>query len=125
MAMKKKSDRTNAAKAPTGILGLDSLTDGGFPRGRATLLFGGAGSGKTVIALQTLVEASRTLREPGIFVAFEESRGRIVANAETFGWRIPALEKQELCFFDAAPNVDTVATGSFDLSGIRSSISGR
>jgi circadian clock protein KaiC len=116
--MRKKSVRALSAKAPTGILGLDSLTEGGFPRGRATLLVGGAGSGKTVIALQTLVEAARTRREPGIFVAFEESRARIVANAETFGWKIPALEKEWLFFLDAAPSVDTVATGSFDLNGL-------
>ena len=32
-------------KAPTGIGGLDEITRGGLPRGRTTLVAGGAGSG--------------------------------------------------------------------------------
>ena len=37
------------AKCPTGIHGLDVITGGGIPRGRPTLVCGGAGSGKTLI----------------------------------------------------------------------------
>jgi len=72
-------------KVLTGIRGLDDITNGGFPRGRATLLAGGPGSGKTVLALQALVNGAKN-GEPGIFVAFEEDSVRIVANAATFGW---------------------------------------
>ena len=42
-------------KAPTGIVGFDEITSGGLPRGRATLLVGGPGSGKTIFAMQFLV----------------------------------------------------------------------
>jgi hypothetical protein len=38
-------------KAPTGNRGLDEITRGGFPRGRLTLVCGGLGSGKTLLAL--------------------------------------------------------------------------
>lgn len=38
-------------KALTGIQGLDEITEGGLPRGRPTLVSGGAGSGKTMFAL--------------------------------------------------------------------------
>ncbi|MEO8358909.1 MAG: ATPase domain-containing protein [Vicinamibacteria bacterium] len=39
-------------KSPSGIEGLDCLMRGGFPQGRATLLAGGPGAGKTVLALR-------------------------------------------------------------------------
>ncbi len=80
-------------KAATGIRGLDDITNGGLPRGRATLLAGGPGCGKTVLALQILVNGAQR-DEPGIFVAFEEDSARIVANAATFGWNLPELEKK-------------------------------
>jgi circadian clock protein KaiC len=105
------------SKAPTGILGLDDITNGGFPRGRATLLAGGPGSGKTVIALQTLVSGAAN-GEPGIFVAFEEDSARIVANAATFGWNLPDLEKKHLFFLDAKPRPEVVSAGQFDLIGL-------
>ena len=72
-------------KAPTGIAGFDEITGGGLPRGRTTLLVGGPGSGKAMLALQFLVHGAQDCREPGIFVAFEETSKRIAANAESFG----------------------------------------
>ena len=49
-------------KAPTGIAGFDEMTGGGLPQGRTTLLVGGPGSGKTVLALKFLVYGARTDR---------------------------------------------------------------
>ena len=89
------SSTSSSTRSLTGIRGLDDITNGGFPRGRATLLAGGPGSGKTVLALQALVNGAKN-GEPGIFVAFEEDSARIVANAATFGWNLPELEKQSL-----------------------------
>src|SRR5688572_22268478 len=92
------------AKTPTGIPGLDQMTGGGLPRGRTTLLVGGPGSGKTILALQFLVHGARAAREPGIFVAFEETPARIVANAAGFGWNLPELARKGTLFFmDAQP----------------------
>src|SRR5687767_9317974 len=88
-------------KIPTGIGGFDELSRGGLPRHRTTLLKGGPGSGKTVFALQSLVNAVRKRQEPGIFVAFEESTQQIIANAGSFDWRLPALAKNKLFFLDA------------------------
>jgi circadian clock protein KaiC len=105
-------------KAPSGIAGLDEITAGGLPRGRTTLLLGGSGSGKTILALQFLVNGIRR-DEAGIFVAFEEAPARIVANAETFGWSLPELQEQNrLYFMDAQPAPDLVQSGTFDLSGM-------
>ena len=105
-------------KAPTGIAGFDEITGGGLPRGRTTLLVGGPGSGKTILALQFLAHGARDCREPGIFVAFEESSQRIVANAESFGWKLASLQKKTLFFLDAQPPPDLVQSGDFDLSGM-------
>src|SRR3954465_8153322 len=105
-------------KAETGIAGFDELTGGGLPAGRTTLIVGGPGAGKTVFAVQTLVHAASHLGEPGIFVAFEENSRQIVANAATFGWDLPALEKRRLFFLDARLAPSTVQAGDFDISGI-------
>src|SRR3954470_14929810 len=98
-------------KAPTGIRGFDALSGGGLPQGRTTLLGGNAGSGKTVFALQTLMNGAREYGEPGIFIAFEENSRRIMANAEKFGWRLPTLHPDKLFFLDAQPSYDMICSG--------------
>ena len=118
-----KSSRSPLAKepdkAPTGITGFDEITGGGLPRGRTTLLTGGPGSGKTVFALQFLVHGAQDCKEPGIFVAFEETSQRIVANAASFGWQIAELaQRKKLFFMDAQPMPDLVQSGDFDLGGM-------
>jgi circadian clock protein KaiC len=105
-------------KAPTGITGFDEMTKGGLPRGRTTLLVGGPGSGKTIFALRFLVHGAQDREEPGIFVAFEESSQRIVANAKSFGWKFAELQPKKLFFLDAEPTPDLIQSGTFDLSGM-------
>jgi circadian clock protein KaiC len=109
-------------KARTGIEGFDEITNGGLPRGRTTLLEGGPGSGKTIMALQSLVNAARIDNEPGIFVAFEESSERVTTNASKFGWDLVALQKKKLFFLDAQPTSDLVQSGTFDLGGMLASL---
>ena len=106
-------------KTPSGIVGFDELMGGGLPRGRSTLLAGGAGSGKTIFALQFLVHGARDFKEPGIFVAFEESPERIVANLQGFSWNVADLRtKNRLLFLDAQPAPDLIQAGDFDLGGM-------
>lgn len=108
-----------SSKAPTGIVGFDEITRGGLPRARSTLLVGGPGSGKTIIALQSLAHGARDCKEPGIFVAFEETSGRIESNAESFGWGLAELlRKKKLFFLDAQPKADLIQSGDFDLGGM-------
>lgn len=118
-----KSVRSGPSKGPhkasTGIVGLDEVTGGGLPFGRTTLLLGGPGSGKTILSLQFLVHGARICKEPGIFVAFEETSKRIIANAESFGWKLEDLRRQKKLFFlDAQPTPDLVQSGNFDLNGM-------
>jgi circadian clock protein KaiC len=107
-------------KMPTGIRGFDEITDGGLPRGRTTLVMGGAGCGKTVFALQSLVNGARQAKEAGMFVAFEESAHQITVNAATFGWDLHALSKKKLFFLDARLAPEIVKAGEFDLLGMLS-----
>ncbi|HEY4066850.1 MAG TPA: circadian clock protein KaiC [Burkholderiaceae bacterium] len=105
-------------KSPTGIAGFDEITGGGLPRGRTTLLVGGPGSGKTIFALQFLVHGVQSEREPGIFVAFEETSDRIRANFQSFDWQLKTLSPKRLFFLDAQPASDLVHAGAFDLEGM-------
>lgn len=117
-----EQDRQGITKMPTGIEGVDEITGGGLPRCRTTLVIGGPGSGKTVFALETLVNGAREWGEPGIFVAFEENTRHIVQNAASFGWDLPALEREKLFFLDARFPAETVLAGGYDLVGMLASI---
>lgn len=103
-------------KSPTGIAGIDEVTRGGLPDGRTTLILGGPGAGKTVLALETLVNGAHDRHEPGIFVAFEESSRQIISNAATFGWDLPSLERERLFFLDARLSPSSIQAGDFDIS---------
>ena len=116
--MKIASPYPGMAKILTGMDGFDEITDGGLPRGRTTLVMGGPGCGKTVFALQALVNNARRNREASIFVAFEESTAQIVTNAATFGWDLPGLVKKKLFFLDARLAPEVVKAGEFDLIGM-------
>jgi circadian clock protein KaiC len=105
-------------KSPTGIPGFDDITGGGLPTTRTTLILGSPGAGKTVFALECLVNGARLNREPGIFVAFEENSRQIMANAATFGWDLPALERDKLFFLDARLSPTAVKSGDFDLTAM-------
>lgn len=104
------------AKVPTGITGFDEITYGGLPLGRTTLVRGGPGCGKTVFALQALINGARDRQEPGILVAFEENANQIVANAATLGWNIPDLAARRLFFLDASLSPEMMQGGEFDLT---------
>jgi KaiC len=64
---------TGLAKTPTGIHGLDEMTNGGLPKGRPTLICGVAGCGKTLLAMEFMVRGAREFNESGVFMAFEET----------------------------------------------------
>jgi circadian clock protein KaiC len=114
----KKANPQPLPKIATGIQGFDELSHGGLPRNRISLLKGGPGSGKTVFALQSLVNAARQRQEAGIFVAFEERPQQIIANAAGFNWDLPALFKSKIFFMDAQLSPDVVQSGEFDLRGM-------
>ena len=113
--MNEKTSSVLVEKISSGIEGFDDITCGGLPHGRTTLLMGGPGSGKTVLALQILVGATTHHDTPGIFVAFEENARRVASNGEAFGWNIHALEEKQLFFIDACVRSVVIKSGRFDL----------
>jgi circadian clock protein KaiC len=75
-APKKKNATTKRyplEKCPTGIKGLDEVTEGGFPKNRTTLVSGGTGSGKTLLGIDFLIRGAADFNEPGVFMSFEET----------------------------------------------------
>ncbi|HXG70953.1 MAG TPA: ATPase domain-containing protein [Gemmatimonadaceae bacterium] len=118
-------ERPQLAKAATGITGFDEITGGGLPRHRTTLVLGTSGAGKTIFALETLVNGGKEHNESGIFIAFEENSRQIVENAATFGWDLPGLEADKLFFLDAKLPADIVQMGDFDLTGILTALSSK
>ena len=76
---RQRSERDMLEKISSGIEGFDDITAGGLPLRRTTLLMGGPGCGKTVLALQMLVSGATRHGTPGIFVAFEENARRVSA----------------------------------------------
>lgn len=107
-------------KTPTGISGFDHITDGGLPRGRSTLVSGTAGSAKTVLAMQFLIEGI-ALGEHGVFVTFEESPADLRRNVLGFGWDVAALEAaKQFCFVDASqrPDEERIEAGMYDFGAL-------
>ena len=54
--------RDSRGTSPTGIAGFDEITGGGLPRGRTTLVVGGVGSGKTLLAKADKTEIYSPIR---------------------------------------------------------------
>jgi circadian clock protein KaiC len=80
------------AKSPTGIDGLDEVTGGGLPKGRPTLVCGPAGCGKTLLAMEFLVRGITQFDEPGVFIAFEETKDDLVANVASLGFDLAEFQ---------------------------------
>ena len=87
--------KTQLPKTSTGIQGLDEITFGGLPRGRPTLITGGAGSGKTMIAMEFLFRGATEFDEPGVFIAFEETASDLAANFASRGYDLDKLQKEK------------------------------
>jgi circadian clock protein KaiC len=73
-------------KTPTGISGLDDVTCGGLPAGRTTLVCGGPGCGKTLLAATFLINGAVMFDEPGVFMSFEESSADLLQNVASLGF---------------------------------------
>src|SRR3954471_520421 len=87
-------------KCPTGIQGLDEITGGGLPRGRPTLICGGAGCGKTLMAAEFLVRGATQFDEPGVLMAFEETEHELKANVSSLGFDLAGLVQRKKILVD-------------------------
>ena len=108
------------AKCPTGIKGLDEISGGGLPRGRPTLVCGGAGCGKTLLGMEFVVRGAVTYSEPGVFMSFEETSEELAKNVASLGFDLADLEKQKLLALDFVyiERREIEETGEYDLEGL-------
>lgn len=103
-------------RVSTGVAELDALLRGGLPRGSATLVEGGTGTGKTLLGLHFLV-AGAAAGEPGVLLTLEESADQLREVASGFGFDLPGLEAAGLLEIDYASPVE-LSTDRF-LNGAR------
>src|SRR5580658_8718718 len=107
-------------KTPTGITGFDEITGGGLPRGRPALICGGAGCGKTLFSIEFIVRGARDFNEPGVFLAFEETREELSKNVASLGFDLDQLIRQKKMVVDYVhiERSEIQETGEFDLEGL-------
>jgi circadian clock protein KaiC len=107
-------------KAPTGIPGMDEITGGGLPKGRPTLVAGAAGCGKTLFAMEFLVNGGIQYNEPGVFMAFEENAEELAQNVASLGFDLKRLIKQKKLIIDyvRVERAEIQETGEYDLEGL-------
>jgi len=97
----------------TGIEGFDKLVEKGIPKSSSILVAGGAGSGKTLFCLQTLMNKVREGKRC-FYMSFEESEKKLIAHMNDFGWDAQKyIDKglfkiQRYSPFDIARNVEAM-----------------
>ncbi|MBA3460921.1 MAG: circadian clock protein KaiC [Deltaproteobacteria bacterium] len=116
----RKRRPSGISKVPTGISGLDEITEGGLPRGRTTLVCGGPGCGKTLLAMEFVINGAIQFGEPGVVIAFEETTDELAANVASLGFDLEDLIARELISVDAIAldRSEHHHVGDFDLGGL-------
>ena len=115
-----KADHGSLPKCLTGINGLDEITLGGLPRGRPTLVCGGAGCGKTLLGIEFLARGATLFGEPGVCISFEETAGELTSNVESLGFNLATLVKQKKLAIDHIQVERNLIeeTGEYDLEAL-------
>jgi circadian clock protein KaiC len=123
MSTKKKTAKASPnlllEKTPSGIEGLDTVTGGGLPRGRPTLVCGSPGCGKTLFGLQFLIDGANR-GEPGVIIAFEETAEDLAMNVASLGVDLQSLIRRKKIAVDHVhvDRSEILETGGYDLSGL-------
>jgi len=117
---KTKSLSRGLLKTPTGIQGFDEITGGGLPKGRPTLVCGGAGCGKTLFGMEFLVRGATQYKEPGVFMSFEETAEELTNNVASLGFDLNRLSASKRLFLDyvRVERSEIEETGEYDLDGL-------
>src|SRR3989344_8938247 len=85
-------------RIPTGVGGFDKLIEGGFEKNSTNLIMGGPGSGKTIFAMQFIIEGMKN-GEKCLFITFEENKQSFYHNMKRFSWQLEEYEKKDLFTF--------------------------
>ena len=108
------------SKCPTGIKGLDEITGGGLPRGRPTLVAGGAGSGKSFLGIHFVLSGVLEYDEPGVVVSFEESVEDLIRNFSSVKFPLRQMVSENKLFVEyvLVDRNNTKVTGDYSLDGL-------
>ena len=120
MLKRKDLSGVRLRKAPSGIKGLDEVTHGGLPHGRPTIVCGGPGCGKTMLATEFLVRGALEFNEPGVFMAFEETPQELTENVSSLGFDLRDLVVRKKLYLDYVhvERSEIRETGEYDLEGL-------
>jgi circadian clock protein KaiC len=112
--------RFKLPKSPTGIQGLDDICVGGLPRNRPTLLLGKTGCGKTIMAMEFIVNGIVMYNEPGVFMAFEEKTDELTMNVKSLGYHLDALREENKIYVEhfQIAREEIVVAGKYDIEGL-------
>lgn len=86
-------------KVKTGVSGLDDMLEGGLIPGRAYVVSGTSGTGKTTLAMQFLLEGARE-GERVIYISIDEPPNEVKQNMRSFAWDLGRIQ-----VFDATPDI--------------------
>src|SRR6202140_2563703 len=107
-------------KCPTGIKGFDQITEGGLPKNRTTLVSGSAGSGKTLLGLDFLINGAVNYKERGVFMSFEETEEELYKDVASLNLDLRGLvsQKKILLEYVILERRDIQDKGEFNLEGL-------
>ena len=107
-------------KLETQVPGLDTITHGGIPEGRTSLIVGRSGTGKTILGIQ-IATTLAAHGHPAVVLCVEESIDDLVETARGLGFGADKLMAGgKLAFADLMRPMDgaTVVSGDYDLFGL-------
>lgn len=120
-----KTNKSNSSnfifpKSQTGIQGLDDITTGGLPKNRPTLILGNTGCGKTIMAMEFLVNGITMFDEPAVFMAFEEKTDELVVNVKSLGFDLDTHIAENKIYLEHVQidRDEIIETGNYDLEGL-------
>lgn len=117
---KLKNSSYKFPKSQTGIQGFDDITTGGLPKNRPTLLLGDTGCGKTIMAMEFLVNGIVMFDEPGVFMAFEEKTDELTMNVKSLGYDLNKHAAENKLYIEHIEiNSDELfETGNYNIEGL-------
>lgn len=116
----KASAHDQIEKSLTGIRGFDEITEGGLPKNRTTLVSGSTGSGKTLLAIDFLINGAVKYNEPGVFLSFEETAEELYNDVASLNLDLRGLVAQKKIHIEyiLLERRDIQEQGEFNLEGL-------
>lgn len=114
------ADLSPPEKLATGIDGFDHISMGGLPKGRATVVAGSSGAGKTIFMVELLVRGALQFGRNAVYVSLEERPEDLARNVKRFGWHLDRLvDDGRLWIINASPDSEAIEqVGQFELDGL-------